>query len=58
MHVRILGRLIQRALRFTGGNRQMTAELLEVNRTTLFNKMKKYGLLDHRSKYGRNATTD
>ncbi|MCA9573529.1 MAG: sigma-54-dependent Fis family transcriptional regulator, partial [Myxococcales bacterium] len=35
---------ILRALRLSGGNRQRTAELLCVNRTTLFNKMKKYDL--------------
>ena len=37
--------IIERALAFTGGNRQQTARLLGVNRTTLFNKMRKYGLL-------------
>jgi DNA-binding NtrC family response regulator len=39
-------RILERALTFTGGNRQRTAALLEINRTTLFNKMKKYQLLD------------
>jgi len=39
-------RLIQRALEANGGNRQATAALLEINRTTLFNKMRKYNLLD------------
>jgi DNA-binding NtrC family response regulator len=39
-------RYIERALQYTGGNRQRTAALLEINRTTLFNKMKKYDLLD------------
>ena len=29
-----------------GGNRNATARMLEINRTTLFNKMKKYGLMD------------
>ncbi|MEM7518405.1 MAG: helix-turn-helix domain-containing protein [Planctomycetota bacterium] len=29
-----------------GGNRKETACMLGVNRTTLFNKMRKYGLLD------------
>jgi DNA-binding NtrC family response regulator len=48
-------RILERALASTDGNRQRAAELLEINRTTLFNKMKKYGLLDHRSKYGRES---
>jgi DNA-binding NtrC family response regulator len=39
-------RIIEQALKFTGGNRQQTAALLEINRTTLFNKMKKFGLLE------------
>jgi transcriptional regulator of acetoin/glycerol metabolism len=29
-------------------NRQATARALDINRTTLFNKMRKYGLLDLR----------
>ena len=37
--------IIRHALARTGGNRKKTAELLAVNRTTLFNKMKKYGLM-------------
>ncbi len=37
--------LILRALRREGGNRQATAQLLGINRTTLFNKMRKYDLL-------------
>ena len=37
--------LILRALRHEGGNRQATARLLGINRTTLFNKMRKYNLL-------------
>jgi DNA-binding NtrC family response regulator len=40
-------RIIERALELNGGNRKRTAELLGVNRTTLFNKMRKYDLLDH-----------
>ena len=39
--------IIQRALELNGWNRQKTANMLEVNRTTLFHKMKKYGLLPH-----------
>ncbi|MBI1851343.1 MAG: sigma-54-dependent Fis family transcriptional regulator [Planctomycetes bacterium] len=38
-------RIIERALRANKWNRQKTAKMLQVNRTTLFNKMKKYGLL-------------
>ena len=36
--------IIERALRSTGWNRQKTAELLQVNRSTLFKKMRKYML--------------
>jgi DNA-binding NtrC family response regulator len=39
-------RIIERALARNEGNRQKTAQMLDVNRATLFNKMKKYGLLD------------
>ena len=38
--------LIQRALEAHGGNRLDTARALGVNRTTLFNKMRKYNLLE------------
>jgi DNA-binding NtrC family response regulator len=38
--------LILRALERTGGRRQEAAALLGINRTTLFNKMRKHGLLD------------
>jgi DNA-binding NtrC family response regulator len=38
--------LIRRALEQNGGNRKATARQLGVNRTTLFNKMRKHGLLD------------
>ncbi|MBN2492808.1 MAG: sigma-54-dependent Fis family transcriptional regulator [Planctomycetes bacterium] len=37
--------IIERALREHRWNRQKTAVALKVNRTTLFNKMRKYGLL-------------
>jgi len=37
--------IIERALRANKWNRQKTAAALKVNRTTLFNKIKKYGLL-------------
>jgi DNA-binding NtrC family response regulator len=38
--------ILEAALRHCGGNRQETARLLDVNRTTLFNKMKKYNLME------------
>jgi DNA-binding NtrC family response regulator len=38
--------IIRRALERNGGNRKATAEMLNVNRTTLFNKMRKYRLMD------------
>ncbi len=37
--------IIERTLKRHGGNRQRTAQALDINRTTLFNKMRKYGLL-------------
>jgi len=39
------GELIRQALERNGGSRKRTAEELEVNRATLFNKMKKYNLM-------------
>ncbi|MCB9866442.1 MAG: sigma-54-dependent Fis family transcriptional regulator [Phycisphaerales bacterium] len=36
--------VIEAALRANGWNRQATAETLEINRTTLYKKMKRYGL--------------
>ena len=41
---------ISKTLRHFNGNRNKTAELLEINRTTLYQKMKKYGLLDQNFK--------
>ena len=38
-------RFIERALAACEGSRQRTAALLGINRTTLFNKMKKYGIV-------------
>lgn len=38
-------RFVERALAATGGSRKRTSEVLEVNRGTLFNKMRRYGLL-------------
>jgi len=37
-------RIIESALRVNNWNRQLTAEVLEINRTTLYKKMKRYGL--------------
>ena len=37
--------LVERALEASGGSRQRAAAILGINRTTLFNKMKKYKLL-------------
>ena len=39
-------RFIEKALVKLSGSRQKTAEALDINRTTLFNKMKKYELLE------------
>ena len=36
--------IIEAALRANGGNRQLTAQQLGINRTTLYKKMKRYGL--------------
>jgi DNA-binding NtrC family response regulator len=38
--------IIRRALERNGGNRKRTAEMLDVDRTTLFNKMRKYRLME------------
>ena len=37
-------RIIEAALRANNWNRQITADLLEINRTTLYKKMRRYGL--------------
>ena len=44
--------IIRHALEANGWNRQKTAELLQINRTTLFKKMKAYGLYDEAEKLG------
>ncbi len=36
--------VIERALKYTGGNRTLAAELLGIHRTGIHQKMKKYGL--------------
>ena len=41
--------IIERTLRAHEWNRQRTARALDINRTTLFNKMRKYGLLGGRA---------
>jgi DNA-binding NtrC family response regulator len=38
--------IIRRTLELNEGCRQSTARMLDVNRATLFNKMRKYALLD------------
>lgn len=43
--------IIQRALELNGWNRQKTADMLEVNRTTLFHKMRKHGLLPGKERH-------
>jgi DNA-binding NtrC family response regulator len=45
--------LIERALAATGGNRTRAAAVLGINRTTLFNKMRKYDLLGTPIESGR-----
>jgi DNA-binding NtrC family response regulator len=47
--------IIERTLRSHGWNRQETAAALMINRTTLFNKMRKYGLLGTRTPEGVGA---
>jgi DNA-binding NtrC family response regulator len=42
--------LILRALEQHGGNRSATAQALGINRTTLFNKMRRYALLSFPSR--------
>jgi DNA-binding NtrC family response regulator len=37
-------RILEQALRANNWNRQVTAQVLEINRTTLYKKMKRYGL--------------
>ena len=44
--------LVERALHLCGGHRMRAAALLGVTRGTLFNKMRKYGLLTPRAKRG------
>ena len=43
---------IRAALEANNWNRQLTAEVLKINRTTLYKKMKKYGLEDEAERLG------
>jgi len=45
-------RIIRAALELNNWNRQITAEALKINRTTLYKKMKKYGLEDEAERLG------
>jgi DNA-binding NtrC family response regulator len=47
--------LVERALELAGGHRMRAAALLGVTRGTLFNKMRKYGLLSDSRSTGRGA---
>jgi len=44
--------IIRRALEANGWNRQATAKALSINRTTLFKKMKQYGLYAEAERLG------
>jgi DNA-binding NtrC family response regulator len=44
--------IIRAALEANNWNRQLTAEVLKINRTTLYKKMKKYGLEDEAERLG------
>ena len=46
-------RIIEAALRANNWNRQVTAQVLEINRTTLYKKMKRYGLESDPMRVGR-----
>ena len=46
-------RIIEAALRANNWNRQTTAEMLDINRTTLYKKMKHFGLEYDPAKYGK-----
>ncbi len=46
-------RIIEAALRAHAWNRQATAAALDVDRTTLYKKMKRYGLLQHKRNAGK-----
>ncbi len=45
--------IIEAALKANNWNRQTTAEMLEINRTTLYKKMKRYGLEYDPAKHGK-----
>jgi two-component system response regulator HydG len=44
--------IIRQALEANHWNRQAAAQALQINRTTLFKKMKRYGLYDEARKLG------
>jgi len=44
--------IIRRALEANHWSRQETAKALQINRTTLFKKMKRYGLYDEAERLG------
>ncbi len=46
-------RIIEASLRANNWNRQLTAEVLDINRTTLYKKMKRYGLEYDPEKHGQ-----
>jgi len=46
-------RIIEAALKANNWNRQTTAEMLQINRTTLYKKMKRYGLEYDPAKHGK-----
>jgi len=46
-------RIIEATLRANNWNRQLTAEVLDINRTTLYKKMKRYGLEYDPEKHGK-----
>jgi DNA-binding NtrC family response regulator len=45
-------KIIRAALEANNWNRQLTAQALQINRTTLYKKMKKYGLEDEAERLG------
>jgi len=50
-------RIIEAALKAHDWNRQITAEALQINRTTLYKKMKYYGLEYDPAKHGGGKTS-
>jgi len=48
--------ILVRALELCEGNRTRAAEMLEINRSTLFHKMRKYDLLERNFRPARGVT--